>query len=45
MKDFTEATYQALTFIRETVLELPAVTEKICFETPGFTWAKNCLPE
>lgn len=41
MKDFTEATYQALAFIREIVMELPIVTEKICFETPAFYVGKK----
>ncbi|MFC3563616.1 MmcQ/YjbR family DNA-binding protein [Pedobacter jamesrossensis] len=36
MIHFNEATYQALEFIRQIVMALPSVTEKICFETPAF---------
>lgn len=36
MIHFKDSTLQALEFIRQAVMELPFVTEKICFETPAF---------
>lgn len=36
MIHFSEATFQALEFIRQIVMKLPSVSEKICFETPAF---------
>lgn len=36
MIHFDKDTLYALTFIRKTVMALPGVTEKLCFETPAF---------